>query len=204
MNNFFMQAKISKEELESLPKVDFSGTIKVINDFEQAKIAVQEIMDAHTLIGFDTETRPSFTKGVVYKVSLIQLSVGNTAYLFRLNKMKGMSPELKDLLCDSNYIKVGLSTPDDFHNLRKWDDSLKQKGVIEIQDHVKKYGIEDMSLAKVYGILFRKKISKKQRLTNWDADELTEKQKQYAALDAVACVEIYNELLKMGQKIISQ
>ncbi|MCF0179884.1 MAG: 3'-5' exonuclease domain-containing protein 2 [Bacteroidales bacterium] len=198
-----MLVKISKQELEALPKVEFSGKIIVINSPEQAKLAVQEIRDAHALIGFDTETRPAFTKGVVYKVSLIQLSVGDTAYLFRLNKMKGISPELKDLLCDSSCIKVGLSTHDDFHNLRRWDEKLSPKGVIELQELVKKYGIEDMSLAKVYGILFGKKISKRQRLTNWEAEELTEKQQQYAALDAVACVEIYNQLLKMGDKIIA-
>ena len=198
-----MQARITKQELESLPKVEFSGKIIVVNNLEQAKLAVQEIKDANTLIGFDTETRPAFVKGVVYKVSLIQLSVGNKAYLFRLNKMKGRAPDLKDLLCDGKYIKVGLSTNDDFFNLRKWNDELSPKGVIEIQDLVKKYGIEDMSLAKVYGILFGKKISKRQRLTNWEADVLTDKQQQYAALDAVACVEIYNELLKMGKKIIS-
>ena len=149
-----MQARITKQELESLPKVEFSGKIIVVNNLEQAKLAVQEIKDANTLIGFDTETRPAFVKGVVYKVSLIQLSVGNKAYLFRLNKMKGIAPDLKDLLCDGKYIKVGLSTHDDFFNLRKWNDELSPKGVIEIQDLVKKYGIEDMSLAKVYGILF--------------------------------------------------
>lgn len=199
-----MLSKISKEELESLPIVEFTGNIHVINDFEQAAIAVEAIREARTLIGFDTETRPSFQKGVTHRVSLIQLSVGNTAYLFRLKKMGGVGPELSALLSDANCIKVGLATNDDFNNIRKWNKDLQQKGVIEIQGLVKNYGIEDMSLAKIYGILFGKKISKRQRLTNWDADNLTDKQQQYAALDAVACVEIYNELLTMGNRIIKQ
>ena len=199
-----MQSKISKEELESLPIVEFTGNIHVVNDFEQAKIAVDAIREARTLIGFDTETRPSFQKGVSYKVALIQLSVGNTAYLFRLKKMGGIGEDLKALLEDPNCIKVGLATNDDFNNIRKWDKTLQQRGIIEIQGLVKNYGIEDMSLAKIYGILFRLKISKRQRLTNWEADELTDKQLQYAALDAVACVDIYNELLTMGNLIIKQ
>lgn len=199
-----MQSKISKEELEQLPIVEFTGNIHVVNDFEQAAIAVAAIKEANTLIGFDTETRPSFQKGVSHKVSLIQLSVGNTAYLFRLKKMGGIGPELTSILCDPNYIKVGLATNDDFNNLRKWDNTLKQKGVIEIQGLVKNYGIEEMSLAKIYGVLFGLKISKRQRLTNWEADILTDKQQAYAAFDAVACVEIYNELLKMGKRIIKQ
>lgn len=199
-----MQAKISKEELEQLPIVEFTGNIHVINDFEEAAKAVAAIREANTLIGFDTETRPSFQKGVSYKVALIQLSVANTAYLFRLKKMGGLGSELTALLCDPSCIKVGLATNDDFNNLRKWDKELRQKGVIEIQGLVKNYGIEEMSLAKIYGVLFGLKISKRQRLTNWEADQLTDKQQAYAALDAVACVEIYTQLLKMGQCIIQQ
>lgn len=199
-----MQTKITKEELESLPIVGFTGNVHVINDFEEAAKAVQSIREAKTLIGFDTETKPSFQKGVKHKVSLVQLSVNNTAYLFRLNKMNGIGQDLKDLLEDSNYIKVGLATPDDFFNMRKWDSSLNPKGVIEIQNLVKGYGIEEMSLAKIYGILFKLKISKRQRLTNWEAEPLTEKQLAYAAFDAVACVQIYNELIKMGKRIINQ
>ena len=99
---------------------------------------------------------------------------------------------------------MGLSTGDDFHSLRKWDKEFEPKGFIEIQGLVKNYGIEEMSLAKIYGLLFGLKISKRQRLTNWEADALTDKQMAYAALDAVACVEIYNELLTMGRRIIKQ
>ena len=199
-----MQAKLSKEELEQFPIVEFTGNVFVINDFEEAARAVAEIRSANTLIGFDTETRPSFQKGVSHKVALVQLSVENTAYLFRMKKMGGMGPDLTSLLSDPNCIKVGLATNDDFNNLKKWDANIMPKGMIEIQGLVKKYGIEEMSLAKIYGLLFGLKISKRQRLTNWEADTLTEKQMSYAALDAVACVEIYNELLTMGRRIITQ
>ena len=199
-----MQAKLSKEELEQFPIVEFTGNVFVINDFEEAARAVAEIRSANTLIGFDTETRPSFQKGVSHKVALVQLSVENTAYLFRLKKMGGMGPDLTSLLSDPNCIKVGLATNDDFNNLKKWDANIMPKGMIEIQGLVKKYGIEEMSLAKIYGLLFGLKISKRQRLTSWEADTLTEKQMSYAALDAVACVEIYNELLTMGRRIITQ
>ena len=156
-----MQSKISKEELEGLPIVEFTGNVIVVNDFEQAAKAVADIRDSRQLIGFDTETRPSFQKGVSHKVALIQLSVGNTAYLFRLKKMGGMGKELTELLTDPNLIKVGLSTGDDFHSLRKWDKEFEPKGFIEIQGLVKNYGIEEMSLAKIYGLLFGLKISKR-------------------------------------------
>lgn len=196
--------KISKEEFNALPIVSHSGNIIVANTMEQAEIAAREIRNAHAIVGFDTETRPSFVKGVTYKVSLVQLSVGNTAYLFRLNLIRDVCMPLFQLLEDPDIIKVGLSSRDDFQNLRKWYPELDPKSVIELQHLVKGYGIEELSLAKIYALLFGKKISKRQRLTNWEAPSLTDKQLSYAAFDAVACVEIYTELTRMGGRIICQ
>lgn len=196
--------KIEKEEFNQLPLVGHTGNIIVANTIEQSESAIEAIRAAHCVVGFDTETRPAFVKGVTYKVCLVQLSAGKTAYLFRLNLLKEIPTCLKSLLEDTSVIKVGLSTHDDFQNLRKWDESLNPRGFIELQHLVKGYGIEEMSLAKIYALLFKKRISKRQRLTNWEATSLTDKQLAYAAFDAVACVEIYTELTRMGQQIINQ
>lgn len=196
--------KIDKELFNQLPLVSHTGNIVVANTEEQAEAAIAVIRESHTVVGFDTETRPAFVKGVTYKVCLVQLSVGKTGYLFRLNLMKGIPACLKQLLEDSSVIKVGLSTHDDFQNLRKWDETLAPKGFIELQHLVKGYGIEEMSLAKIYALLFNKRISKRQRLTNWESSSLTDKQLAYAAFDAVACVEIYTELTRMGHQIINR
>lgn len=199
-----IQPKIDKEIFNSLPIVSHTGNVVVVNTLEQAEKAVKAIIDSHSIVGFDTETRPSFQKGVTYKVALVQLSVDKTAYLFRLNLMDGLCDPLKALLENPNVVKVGLSTHDDFMSLRKWDESLRPTSVIELQHLVKGYGIEEMSLAKIYALLFGLKISKKQRLTNWEASSLTDKQIQYAAFDAIACVEIYTALTKLGQNIINR
>ena len=108
------------------------------------------------------------------------------------------------MLEDPSVIKVGLSTLDDFRNLAKWEEEIVPRGFIELQHLVKGYGIEEMSLSKIYALLFKKRISKRQRLTNWEAPHLTDKQLAYAAFDAVACVEIYTELTRMGQQIINR
>lgn len=197
------QGSISKEAMAELPVKEFAGHAVTVINQEQAEIAVRQIREANTLVGFDTETRPSFQKGVSYKVCLVQLSVGQVCYLFRLNKMGGIPDCLKALLEDANVVKVGLSTPDDFKNLRKWCE-IAPKGFIELQLLVKNYGITDMSLAKIYALLFGQKLSKRQRLTNWEADQLNMKQLAYAALDAVACVEIYEALMTRGKHIIAQ
>lgn len=194
---------ITKEAMAELPIKEFAGQALTVINLEQAEIAVRQIREAKTLVGFDTETRPSFQKGVTYKVCLVQLSVGQTCYLFRLNKIKELPACLKELLEDPDVVKVGLSTPDDFKNLGKWCE-IKPRGFIELQQLVKSYGITDMSLAKIYALLFGQKLSKRQRLTNWEADQLNMKQLAYAALDAVACVEIYEALMTRGKNIIAQ
>lgn len=194
---------ITKEAMAELPIKEFAGQALTVINLEQAEIAVRQIREARTLVGFDTETRPSFQKGVTYKVCLVQLSVGQTCYLFRLNKIKELPACLKELLEDPDVVKVGLSTPDDFKNLGKWCE-IKPRGFIELQQLVKSYGITDMSLAKIYALLFGQKLSKRQRLTNWEADQLNMKQLAYAALDAVACVEIYEALMTRGKNIIAQ
>ena len=135
---------ISKEELADLPTKEFAGYPVTVINLEQAEIAVRQIRESGMIVGFDTETRPSFQKGVTYRVCLVQLSVGKVCYLFRLNKIKEFPDCLKALLEDANVVKVGLSTQDDFKNLRKWDEELEPKGFIELQQLVKTYGIVDL------------------------------------------------------------
>lgn len=180
---------ISKEELAQLPMANFIGMVKVIDKVEDAAAAVADLKTSD-VIGFDTETRPSFRKGVINRVSLMQLSTRKCCYLFRLNKI-GIPEELRQLLEDPNQLKVGLSIHDDFHNIRNLC-PLNPAGFIDLQPYVKQFSIADNSLSRIYGILFGKRISKGQRLTNWEAEELTIHQQNYAALDAVACIRIYD------------
>ena len=197
-----MNNTITKEELAALPTKEYAGYAVTVINREQAEIAIGQIRESGCIVGFDTETRPAFQKGISYRVALVQLSIGQVCYLFRLNKIGEMPQCLVDLLEDASVVKIGLSTHDDFQNLRKWRPTLAPKGFIELQQLVTNYGITDKSLAKIYALLFGQKLSKRQRLTNWEADQLTPKQQAYAALDAVACVEIYEHLIKMGRLII--
>ncbi len=181
---------ISKEQLALLPMASFLGKVEVIDRPELAEAAVESLWESD-VIGFDTETRPSFRKGVVNKVALMQLSTRKCCYLFRLNKI-GMPEGLKRLLEDPDKLKIGLSIHDDFHNIRNLCGEFEPAGFIDLQPFVKKYSIADNSLARIYGILFGQRISKGQRLTNWEAEELTPNQQNYAALDAIACIQIYD------------
>ena len=148
---------------------------------------------AQPIVGFDTETRPSFKKGQVHKVAIIQLSTPDTCFLIRLNQL-GLFPLMKEFLESESVKKIGLSTKDDFTALNRLA-PVQPKGFIELQKLVKTRGIGEASLTKIYALLFGKRISKAQRLTNWEATELTEAQQRYAALDAWACLKIYDKLI---------
>lgn len=182
---------ITKEELASLPAASYSGAIVLVDSEESAVKAVEQLRKER-ILGFDTETKPSFKRGLINKVSLLQLSTHDTCYLFRLNHI-GLLPAVKELLENDNILKIGLSIHDDFHNLNKLC-PIDPKGFVDLQPFVKKFKIIDNSLSRIYGILFNKRISKGQRLTNWEADTLTPNQQSYAALDALACIQIYEYL----------
>ena len=170
----------------------FPGDIYVIDTIYHVNEAVN-VLKHYDLVGFDTETRPSFRKGVVHKTALMQISTPNECFLFRTCKI-GVPEALAQYLTDPNYKKVGLSLHDDFKIMSKFDNCCKPQGFIDLQDVVGEYCITDISLQKIYAILFGEKIAKGQQLTNWEAPELTPAQQNYGAVDAWACLKIYNYL----------
>lgn len=180
-----------KKEICALPVASFEGRIIIVQSETESDKAVRYLL-SQQILGIDTETRPSFRKGQTHQVALLQVSTVDTCFLFRLN-MIGITESIKRLLEDCSVIKVGLSLKDDMHQLSKRADFTPGM-FIELQNEVKKMGIKDMSLQKIYANLFSKRISKGQQLSNWEADTLTPQQKAYAATDAWACIMIYNEL----------
>jgi ribonuclease D len=189
---------ITKEEIAEFSIEEYKGQIVEIQTLDEADEAVDYLLKFE-MIGFDTEARPTFRKGNTNGVALIQLATDDVCFLFRLNQI-GFPPSLIELLSNPKILKVGLSLRDDFVSMgRKM--RFVPKGFIDIQNIIKNYGIDDISLQKIYAILFQKKISKKQRVTNWEAESLSEPQKKYAALDAWACLKIYEKLCSIKKSI---
>lgn len=186
---------ITKEAVSLLPVEQYPGRIFVLTTEAEANRAVS-YLQKFSMLGIDTETRPSFRKGQTHKVALLQVSTDDTCFLFRLNYM-GFPASISQLFANEEVMKIGLSLRDDFNAMHKRAD-IQPQNCIDLQDVVGNYGIEDASLQKIYAILFQKKISKGQRLSNWEADILTDPQKRYAALDAWACLQIYKQLNNIG------
>ena len=190
-----IKSTITKAEIAQMPIVQFPGRIFVIYTETDAEKAVA-YLKSQQIVGVDTETRPSFKRGRSHKVALLQIATIDTCFLFRLNQI-GMPAILQDFLMGDT-LKIGLSLKDDFMMLSRRKEVHAEEGNwIELQDYVGRFGIEDRSLQKIFANLFGKKISKAQRLSNWEAESLSDSQINYAATDAWACVEIYNCLAEL-------
>jgi ribonuclease D len=179
---------ITNEELVEMPLKSFEGEIVVIDSIRKVRRAVKELSQ-HRVIGFDTETKPAFKKGISNKVALLQLSTRNRAYLFRVNYI-GLPKEVVKLLANKDIIKPGVAIRDDIKGLQELA-KFKPAGFVELQDEAKDLGIQNFSLKKLAAITSGFRISKGQQLSNWEAPELTEAQQVYAATDAWASLIIF-------------
>ncbi|MBR1574005.1 MAG: 3'-5' exonuclease domain-containing protein 2 [Bacteroidales bacterium] len=185
---------ITTEEIYQLPLAAFDGEIVVIDKIDQHYRAALRYLSSKKIIGFDTESRPSFTaERAPYGVSLLQLSGADRAFLFRL-KAIGLQPGLCKLLASPDIIKVGAAVHDDLHGLRKLSE-FTPGGFVDLQQLVSEYGIQDKSVKKMAAIILGVRISKTQQLSNWEAETLSEPQRKYAATDAWICREMYKKLI---------
>ena len=184
---------ISNEEVAALEAIHFDGRIEVVETPDALAKACRELSRC-SIIGFDTETRPSFKAGVTNKVALLQLSAEECWYLIRLNKLP-LAKELLAILSNEAIKKIGADVRNDIAALNKLR-HFTPRGFVDLQSEVTKYGIEDKSLRKISGIVLGKRVSKAQRLSNWEAKQFTPQQQLYAATDAWVCIEIYKHLTK--------
>jgi len=194
LNPYGLAPNMSKEEIYTLPLRHFTGRIILIDTFEAFHEAFQELNNL-TLLGFDTETKPSFKKGTRNQVSLIQLANDELAVLIRINRI-GIPEGLIEILSSSLKTKVGVAIKDDLSGLNKLK-PFKPDGFVELQNYVKEFGILANGLREMTAILLGFRISKSQQVTNWDADELTESQLIYAATDAWVGYQIYSRLIAL-------
>jgi ribonuclease D len=187
---------ITVEELAEHELSWFKGEIVLIDNLKIFHEVFPRLLRSE-LLGFDTETRPTFKKGKKNTVSLIQLSTENLACLFRINRI-GIPDELVELLSDPSVIKAGVAVHDDIRFL-KGVRKFSPDGFIDLQTFVKDFGIQSSGLKKLAAIVLGFRISKRQQVTDWEAEQLSEAQQIYAATDAWVCHQIYRKL-KNGSK----
>ena len=186
---------ITNDEINELELEKFEGELHLIDTEEQVAEALKALKN-HNVVGFDTESKPAFKKGEYNHISLIQISTEEDCYLIRVNKT-GISDRLKTYLESKDIIKVGIALRDDLKDLKKLRD-MKPAGFVELNEMVKSIGIESNGLRKLTAIILGFRISKSAQVSNWEKEELTEKQLYYAATDAWVCIRMYNKLVDQG------
>lgn len=184
---------ISKDDINTLPMMMFTGRLEVIEDLAHATKVIDKLR-SEKILGFDTETRPSFTKGEFHPVALIQLATTDCAYLFRLNKMP-FPKDLLDLFSSPDIIKAGVAILDDLRGIQKMI-AFEPQGFVDLSTEVKKKGFESLGLRALTAIFLQKRLSKAAKITNWEKDNLSDDQLKYAANDALAGLLIYKKLLE--------
>lgn len=191
------QNTIDNDTVASLPAARFAGRIVIVDKNEQIEEACNDLK-RYDVIGFDTETRPSFRAGVSYKVGLLQLSTPDTCYLFRLSHIR-LDNRILKILGSRQILKIGADVTGDIralHALR----NFHADGFVDLQVEASRWGIEEKSLRKLSAIVLNMRVSKAQRLSNWEAEILTQQQQEYAATDAWVCIEIMKELQRVEPK----
>jgi len=186
--------KITNEQINELPLLKYEGKIIVVSDPAKVKDCFKQIM-REKFVGFDTETRPNFVKGVVHPMALIQIAVENKVFIFRVLST-GVTDDMLNFF-SSGIAKVGIALHDDIKALRR-EKEFEPDGFVNLGDLTADLGIHNKGLRKLAGILLEERISKSQQLSNWENERLTPAQIQYAATDAWACWKMYRKLMDKG------
>lgn len=186
------QPTITNDQTAELPSAQFDGKIVVVTRDEQVGAMCRDL-ESHKVIGFDTETRPSFKAGVTNRVALLQLSTPTRCYLIRLCRIKLHNAILR-ILSNPDILKIGADVAGDLRSLHVLR-NFNERGFVDLQHIASEWGIEEKSLRKMSAIVLGERVSKAQRLSNWEASVLTPQQMMYAATDAWVCIKIYEKLL---------
>lgn len=184
--------RFSREYINSLPPVKFQGIVKIIESPEEEEEVVNKLRK-EPLVGFDTESKPAFKKGVSHPISLVQLATHDTAYLFQLKKT-GFSDALAELMADENTKKIGIGVQADISKLKELKE-FKAGGFIDLSDIAKEKGIIQVGARALTARYLGRRLVKTAQKTNWAQPSLTRKQQSYAASDAWICLKIYPLLL---------
>jgi len=185
------KTSITNEEINELPLGAFSGTVIVIKDVDSLETAFNEI-NRHDFVGFDTETKPVFVRGHFNKVAILQLALPDKVFIIRLNTT-GLPPQIIQFFQDEKIKKAGVAIRDDLKALQHLH-PFNPAGFIELATLAKEAGLEVESVKKLAALLLGFRISKSAQTSNWEAEQLNEKQISYAATDAWVCLEIYKKL----------
>ncbi|HNR93712.1 MAG TPA: 3'-5' exonuclease [Kiritimatiellia bacterium] len=186
--------RMTHHEINDLDLSAYDGPVMLVNSPERLPDAVAAL-SADRILGFDTETRPSFTKGTNYKPALLQLAGEQVVCIFQL-KLIGLPRPLIDILANPEVIKAGVAPQRDALELKALAE-FEPAGMFDVSEAGRMGGIQNLGLKGLAAVLLGERISKRAQLTNWARQKLSPHQITYAATDAWISRRIYLRLQEM-------
>jgi len=179
---------ISREDMNELPIRRYEGTVRLVAGQADLDLALQDIL-GESVVGFDTETRPAFSRGESYLPSLVQFATASAVYLFQAQQPE-LFDAMREILSSESVVKAGVSVTDDLRALKKLFE-FDEKSVVDLGKVAKHHGLKQTGVRNLTGVFLGTRIPKGAKTTNWAARRLTPQQITYAATDAWACRELY-------------
>lgn len=190
-----MMRVISRDDLASLPIRRYEGTVSLVataKELEQARADIRQ----ERVVGFDTETRPSFKKGESHLPCLVQAATARAVYLFQLSRLD-VFPALVELLARRDTVKAGVGLAHDLRQL-KLVFPFTVNNVLDLGVVARRRGLGQTGVRNLAGMFLGFRIPKGNRTSNWAAPRLSPAQIAYAATDAWACRELYLRFETLG------
>lgn len=191
------QERITKQEINELPLARFPGRIHIVTTPAAVELALEQLSQ-YPILGFDTESRPSFRKGDNFPPTVVQFSNADDAYIFQIGRLGGISG-IKPLLENPDILKVGVALHDDVKRLKEIED-FDPGGITEIADLSRALGVENTGLRSLVGLFLNQRISKGAQVSNWARKTLSQSQLSYAATDAWISHALYMRLLEVTEE----
>jgi ribonuclease D len=181
--------KISPEEIQQFPLIRFSGKIHLVRSHHDWLAMMDKFQDI-TMVGIDTEKKPSFRKGEIYPVSVLQLATEDEAYIVQLKYLSSARKSMESFFESDRWQKIGLALHDDIKDLQKLF-PFQPKGFINLDQLAKQRGFPQTGLRSLVAILLQSRLSKACQKSNWAQDPLSQEQLIYAATDAWVCLKLF-------------
>ncbi len=187
--------RLTKEEINTRPIGRYEGPIHVIRKPDQVAAALEHL-EQETLLGFDTETRPTFRSGQHYQPTVLQLASRDAVFVFQI-KQCHFGRGLRRLLSNPDIIKAGVALDRDIKELNEIA-VFQPGGFVDVADLAKAAGCQNHGLRNLAACLLGFRISKRSQVSNWAQPRLTPAQIDYAATDAWVGRKLYLKLKDLG------
>ena len=180
--------KLSKNEINSLPQIQFNGDVEVLSSNDNVQAAVNYLMN-YDLIGFDTETKPTFVKGPLNPPSILQLACIDKVYIFQLDN-ESLYKKLFPILSNENITKCGVSVDRDLIELM-YLLPFDPLSFVDLGNIARDYDVPHHGLRGLVAMFLKHRISKGAQISDWSKTVLSPSQITYAATDAWISLKLF-------------